>query len=203
MATIAPKDKFPNVPLGVFLQIKIFEAAVTAVVATVTVLFTPATNVAVPTEAFAPVAITSLFPAVPNDKFPLVAVIFPNVAVRVVVVVSDPVTVVFPVIPTVPVEVNARFPVPDAIVVADAPVALPRVKSFTAAPVAILTVFAVASAEIFTAFVPEVTVSAPVNAVGPGFTVKLDNIPEPPAVDTQFAKLFVMLVKTYTALVDL
>ena len=44
----------------------------------------------VPTEALDPVAITILFPAVPKLKFPFVAVIFPNVAVNVVVAVTEP-----------------------------------------------------------------------------------------------------------------
>ena len=80
--------RFPKVPPAVFLETRIIEEAVTAVVLIVIV---PDERAAlVPTEALAPVAIESLFPAVPRTKFPLVAVIAPEVAVRVVVVVREP-----------------------------------------------------------------------------------------------------------------
>lgn len=94
----------------------------TAVVATVAV---PATSVTDPNE-FAPAAVVvptlvlkTLFPAVPNTKFPFVAVIAPSVAVREVEAVREPVTAVFPValpiftapVPPVPIVVT---PAPDA-----------------------------------------------------------------------------------------
>jgi|HubBroStandDraft_1064217.scaffolds.fasta_scaffold398377_2 hypothetical protein len=88
-------DKVPGVPPKVFAVSKMIELAVTAVVLIVIV---PAVIAAeVPMEAFDPVAIASLFPAVPNTKFPFVAVIAPEVAVKVVEAVKLPVTAVFPV----------------------------------------------------------------------------------------------------------
>ena len=83
-----PTDKLPSVPPATALVKNILELAVTAVVATVTVPVDKAPDV--PTDAFVPVAIDNLFPAVPKTKFPLVAVILPSVAVKVVVEVTDP-----------------------------------------------------------------------------------------------------------------
>lgn len=60
--------------------------------ATVTAPGDPDIALDVPTEALAPVAITSLFPAVPKARLPLVAVMSPKVAVRVVPAVTDPET---------------------------------------------------------------------------------------------------------------
>lgn len=81
-------DTLPGVPPVVALEKNTFAVALQAVVATVTA---PAVIAAeVPTDAFAPVAITILFPAVPKTTFPLVAVIAPRVAVRVVVAVTEP-----------------------------------------------------------------------------------------------------------------
>jgi len=72
-------DNVPCVPPGVFAVRKILEAAVTAVVDTVTV---PALMAAdVPIEALVPVAMETLFPAVPRTRLPLVAVMLPDVAV--------------------------------------------------------------------------------------------------------------------------
>ena len=78
--TIEPvgAEIIPGVPPVVLYVRKIIELAVTAVVETVVV---PPPKVAVPTEAFAPVAIVSLLPAVPRTTFPLVAVMSPVVAV--------------------------------------------------------------------------------------------------------------------------
>ena len=79
---------------------KMIELAVTAVVETVAV---PPTKVTVPKELAPAVVVdatlveTILFPAVPSTKLPLVAVIGPSVAVKVVVAARDPVTAVFPV----------------------------------------------------------------------------------------------------------
>ena len=65
-------DKTPGVPPTVFVVRNIFELAVTAVVLTVVV---PATIAElVPIDAFVPVAIDILFPAVGNDKLPLIVV---------------------------------------------------------------------------------------------------------------------------------
>ena len=84
LAPVAPID---------CLQVTIREAAVTAVVATVAV---PPTRVTEPNE-LAPAAVvvptlvlTILLPAVPNTKFPFVAVMLPSVAVSDVVVVKEP-----------------------------------------------------------------------------------------------------------------
>jgi hypothetical protein len=78
-AVIVPTERVPTVPPTVELVRKINELAVTAVVATVIV---PATIAAdLPTEAFAPVAICNLFPAVLKTRLPLVAVMFPADAV--------------------------------------------------------------------------------------------------------------------------
>jgi hypothetical protein len=107
-------DNIPGVPPGVFAVRNILEEAVTAVVLMVTDPAVMATDV--PTEALDPVAIESLLPAVPNTKFPFVAVIAPKVAVRVVEAVRDPVTSVFPVafpmlvapVPPVPIVVVAE-----------------------------------------------------------------------------------------------
>lgn len=75
-------DKVPGVPPRVFAVKKMMDDAVTAVVEMVIV---PSVIAAlVPIEAFEPVAIASLFPAVPKTRFPLVAVIAPRVAVIVV-----------------------------------------------------------------------------------------------------------------------
>jgi len=87
-----------------------------AVVATVTTPGVPAITPEVPTEALEPVAITILFPAVASDKLPFVAVIFPSVAVKVVVAVSDPVTAVFPV--ALPILVAPVPPVPIVVIAA-------------------------------------------------------------------------------------
>ena len=71
--------------------------AVQAVVITVIAPGVPDIALVTPTEALDPVVIESLLPAVPNTKLPFVAVIAPDVAVRVVEAVRDPVTAVFPV----------------------------------------------------------------------------------------------------------
>ena len=55
--------------------------AVQAVVDTVTAPGLPDIAPDTPQEAFAPVAIESLFPAVPRTRLPLLAVMFPKVAV--------------------------------------------------------------------------------------------------------------------------
>lgn len=57
---------------------------VQAVVDTETAPGVPDMAAVTPTDALAPVAIESLFPAVPRTRFPLVAVIAPKVAVIVV-----------------------------------------------------------------------------------------------------------------------
>lgn len=64
----AGADKKPCVPPGVLQVRNILLEDVTAVVDTVTV---PATSVAVPNDAFVPVAIFSLFPEVVSDRFPV------------------------------------------------------------------------------------------------------------------------------------
>jgi hypothetical protein len=95
------------------------EFAVTAVVATVAV---PELRATVPNELAPAVVVEatevllSLLPAVPRTTLPLVAVMAPKVAVRVVVVVRLPVTAVFPValpmltapVPPVPIVVTAE-----------------------------------------------------------------------------------------------
>lgn len=74
-------DRKPCVPPGVLQETKIVLPAATAVVFTVTV---PATRVAVPMLAFAPVAILILFPADNRARFPVIstlsvgAVVDPN-----------------------------------------------------------------------------------------------------------------------------
>ena len=61
-------DKNPCTPPAVLQVRNILLEDVTAVVDTVTV---PATSVAVPSDAFVPVAIFSLFPEVVSDRFPV------------------------------------------------------------------------------------------------------------------------------------
>jgi hypothetical protein len=71
-AVIVPTERVPTVPPTVELVRKINELAV----------IVPATIAAdLPTEAFAPVAICNLFPAVLKTRLPLVAVMFPADAV--------------------------------------------------------------------------------------------------------------------------
>lgn len=86
----------PGVPPAVLAVRNILEDAVTAVVEIVTEPAVIATDV--PIEALEPVAIDNLLPAVPKTKLPLVAVIAPDDAVRVVLAVKEPVTAVFPVV---------------------------------------------------------------------------------------------------------
>src|ERR1041385_1220682 len=109
-------DNTPCVPPAVAAERKIFDDAVTAVVL---IVIAPAVIAAeVPIEALDPVAMESLFPAVPKTKSPFVAVIAPKVAVKVVVVVNEPVTAVLPV--ALPILTAPVPPVP--IVVTPAPV---------------------------------------------------------------------------------
>ena len=66
-------DNIPCVPPGVFTVKKILEFDVTAVVE---IVIEPAVMAAeTPIEAFEPVAINNLFPAVPRDKFPVTVVV--------------------------------------------------------------------------------------------------------------------------------
>jgi len=121
-ATIVPIVMSPNAVEAPTpcLHMTIKELAVTAVVATVAV---PDTNVTDP-KLFAPAAVVVptevlkiLFPAVPNTKFPLEAVIAPNVAVSVVAEVMEPtVVVIFPAEATI-FPVVAVIPVPPTSVV--------------------------------------------------------------------------------------
>jgi hypothetical protein len=85
----AVMETCPGVPPVVALLNKITLEAVQAVVETVTAPGVPLMADETPQEAFDPVAIESLFPAVPKTRFPLVAVMLPNVAVRVVPAVID------------------------------------------------------------------------------------------------------------------
>lgn len=104
----------PGVPPVVALEKRMMLEAVHAVVLVAIVPGVPDMASVTPTEALDPAAIESLLPAVPNTRFPFVAVIAPKVAVRVVVAVRDPVTAVFPValpilvapVPPVPIEVT-------------------------------------------------------------------------------------------------
>jgi hypothetical protein len=116
-------ERVPWVPPGVFTVRNIFELAVTAVVDIVTLPAVMATEV--PIEALAPVAILNLFPAVDKTRLPLVAVIFPRVAVMEVPAFTAPaVAVIFPVVEVIPVPavtvVVATRAVPEVIVVVEA-----------------------------------------------------------------------------------
>lgn len=95
-------DRVPCVPPGVLTVRNILEEAVTAVVAIVTEPAVMATEV--PIEAFAPVAIESLLPAVDKTRLPLVAVMLPNVAVMLVPALTAPaVETMLPVVDVIPV----------------------------------------------------------------------------------------------------
>lgn len=117
-------DTSPVVPPVVALLYTMTLEAVQAVVDTDTVP-EPLIAADTPQEAFEPTAIASLLPAVPRTKFPFEAVTAPNVAVRVVLAVREPVTFVVPVKP-IP-------PDPALMATEVAPVVLPNV--FTEAPV--------------------------------------------------------------------
>ena len=110
-AVIVPTDSMPKaaapVDPGDILVRNMMELAVTAVVATVAV---PITKVTVPNELAPAVVVdatevlTSLLPAVPKTTLPLVAVIFPRVAVTVVPADNEPVVAtIFPVDDVIPV----------------------------------------------------------------------------------------------------
>lgn len=131
---------------------KINEFAVTAELLTTVVAVPPRTNVPAEQVADDVAGMTNLLPAVDITRFPLVAVMAPKVAVKVVVVVKDPVTAVFPVafpiftapVPPVPIVVTAA---PELLIVVVPVIAAPpeetvRPPAVTVAP-------------------PEVTVSAP------------------------------------------
>jgi hypothetical protein len=83
-------ESCPRVPPVVFLETNIKELEVTAVVATVTVPGVPERAAEVPADALDPVAIVILFPAVDKARLPFVAVMFPKVAVKLVVAATDP-----------------------------------------------------------------------------------------------------------------
>jgi hypothetical protein len=142
-------DNVPGVPPRVFAERKILELAVTAVVL---MTMAPAVIAAeVPREAFEPVAIESLFPAVPRTKFPLVAVMFPRVAVIVVAAVMlvpaftwPAVATIFPVEAVIP-ALEVRVPVTAVL-----PVALP----IATAPVPPVPMVVVAAPEVLIVVVP-------------------------------------------------
>jgi hypothetical protein len=137
-------DKTPCVPPGVFALRKMIEFAVTAVVDTVIVPDVIAAETPMASDAAVEAWIRSLLPVWARLRFPFVAVILPNVAVKVVEAVKDPVTAVFPV--ALPILVAPVPPVP--IVVTAAPEVLIVVVPVIAAP-------------------PAETVSPPVVAVSP------------------------------------
>lgn len=80
-------DTCPGVPPVVARLNKMMLEVVQALVVTVTAPGVPLIAAVVPTESLAAVVawMTNLFPALPNTKFPFVAVIAPDVAVNVVV----------------------------------------------------------------------------------------------------------------------
>jgi hypothetical protein len=178
-------ERTPCVPPGVLTVRKILEEAVTAVVATVMV---PAVIAAeVPIEAFDPVAILSLFPAVPKTTFPLVAVMAPDVAVRVVDAVSDPVTAVLPV--AFPMLVAPVPPVP--IVVTPAPVVFMVVVPVMAAPPADAVIPPVVAVR------PVDAVKEPVTAVLPvAFPMRTAPVPPVPIVVTAAPDALMLAVPT-------
>lgn len=104
----------PGVPPVTFLLNRMMLEVVTAVEDTVTAPGLPDIAAVVPTDALVPVAIESLFPAVPRTRLPLVAVIFPNVAVsEVPAVIEVPADMLVPaarVVPEARVEVVAKDP---------------------------------------------------------------------------------------------
>jgi hypothetical protein len=109
----------------VALENKITLEAVQAVVETAITPGVPLILPETPTEAFEPAVIRSLFPAVPRTRLPLVAVMAPRVAVRLVP------AVIAALDPTAPVRVMPPDP---ALMVTDVvPVVFPNV--FTLAPV--------------------------------------------------------------------
>lgn len=131
-----PRSLAPVAPTDILVK-KMTELAVTAVVLTVTV---PPERVAVPIEAFAPAAISNLFPAVPKTTFPLEAKMFPVVVVKpvpaVMVVPADidpAVALIFPADATI-LPVVAVMPVPAVTVVP----ALTDVPADTAPAVAVI-----------------------------------------------------------------
>jgi hypothetical protein len=88
-------------------ETKISELESTAVVATSN---TPEAKVAVPMEALDPVAIESLFPACPSTRLPFVAVMAPEVAVKVVAEVIEPALVaMLPAVTVTPPVVTIRW----------------------------------------------------------------------------------------------
>lgn len=133
-------DKTPCVPPGVLAERKILDEAVTAVVETVTVPAVMATEV--PIEAFAPVAIESLLPAVPSTTLPFVAVILPKVAVIDVPALTAPaVATIFPVVEVIPVPaVTVVVAARDVVVVNEPGVVIADGRETVATPEEVVTV---------------------------------------------------------------
>jgi len=179
LSTTAPTERTPCVPPGVLADKKMVDPAFTAVV---NIVIVPAVIAAeVPIEAFAPVATNNLLidpprvmPALPAlIVVPDVVVVEPKATVfapapvpkLTVVAAASALTLIAPV-PEVTatgpfVEVAREIPtLPDLIEVAEVVLVDPRVTVLTPAPVARLTVVAVASVLTPTVPVPEFAVSA-------------------------------------------